>query len=1582
MIRRESRPKQSAAAGGCDPLLTEMLTFVNPAWADRFRMGEYDKFEIGELDKVLGYLANVEYNARLYIPAARPDYGISERGGDAILGYLKNPDAADGYYFFADVSGFTALLTFLTERFGKEEAGDIMNLGILNRFCLNKMGYILKDIAEGSAGDDLGFNTLKIMMAIRASMPRISKEVRGELRDKLSGKSHQKEIQQFIDELTVKASGGVIYDPESRSSYYGNNIRTRITWGNTGKLVAQAEKLGGNDDRVREDLEEVKGFGVDVHCYDKLMEFLKTGWMGLNKDDVAIGQGLRDYRKIIIADSGMEKLSGYVDQVCRQYLDDEKSPGVDESIFTAMSLEEKKSYVDDLAGKFHEIERYIGGMSLLLHIQRNLGQTGKKNILLDESCSAVRDSGVLFCNFSLEDPSVMDDLVDEVHTVMGRYGIHYKYNIFPKGDFNLMGVLGTMFSEKRDMDKYFPEILWNTWRDLKSVMKGVFDNRVEIRGGMSVGKALQGPAGDNVIHNEETIIGPDCNLAARLVNEALEMTRQGEFVYPGGSLFTVQSHRRKVEHLVHPDKPVKEANLKGFSQPVELYNLVERGEVESMAEFIARLRQVDLVTVRGECITGDDDLAKDEFLAECVEVLDGVTTGKVKKAQLISFIADSGVGKTRRIAEFAHWAIAKKSLPVYFGECYSWYQGEKSEDEDNDKAMPESHSDEGSYPFYPFIRILKEQIFRVNNTDSLETKQAKVEQVLASIGRKDENLIDHAPVLASFIGVELPENDFSSALDAEARRNVFYERVGDIFASEVNRQQSGSGGLLLCIDDLQWSDRNSLHLLSFIANRVGPGLIICVNARQKEQLGILLDESLEVDRHIFEPGLLEQDAIVKLARLVLGITAAEDSDGDLPFAVKERINKELECNPFFVIEFCLKMQEQEMIVVSDGKVTRFNSDGFKDITIPTKIQGVIEDRISRLPRTELAAIQYSSVLGNILRYIIVRQFLPAVDRDAMFEDSNLDEIFAHLTGQEITRLENEKDPDWVYSFKRALIGEKLYQELVPSLRKRLHREVAKIFESTDLANPFEKRLLTALHYSNGEVPDKACEHYLEAARLAKQVFDNDKSLMLLSRIEELLDGYNVSNAESRRMVMLQDRGEVNLLLGKYTEALADFSTLAELAEKHEKKEMLAQSYYSSGKAHLQRSGPGDFDNAIDYFTKAVETTNDDALLAHILSDSARTHLEKGKREEALGMLDRAITAYQESVVDRELDADDYIFLAGLARNRGSVMHRQGKFNEAIEIYNTALTMVADEKENRYKKIRALICNSIGLSLMKQFKLAESKPWFDKALALARSIGDLKTELMVRINMGVVANDSGKYEEALEMLTEELYALQMLVGETRELGALMFNIGESHMFMENFEDAEPWYRRALMIARNISYPEFEVAVSYNLGEVLNELGRPDEATEVLVPAYELAGEHDWYLQRMDMANLLGEISRAGEDYTKARDYHNEALNISRKLEDDFGMGWAMRNIALDILENPDSDDEQKESCAEMLESSLELARSAGQPENLMHSLRALISYRIEFQKDRTAVETLIEELADLAEKHDSEIFKQFCNKLKK
>ena len=1575
MIRRAS-PRRKPTGPALE-LAAEILSQAHPRWAECCRRGDLSSLPPVELDQLLLYLTSVHHNLSLFIPARDPRYGISERGGDAVLAYLTN-SAGDGIYLmFADVSGFTALLTFLTDRFGKEEAGDIMNLGILNRFCLNKMGLILEHFRDEQDDGDRASAAFKVMLSIRATMPLITREVRRELSQKLAGKPHQDEITVFIDKLVVKASGGMVFDRVVNSEFYGSLVRARITWGNTGKLVAQAEKLGGNDDPVAGDVEEVKGIGVDRRMYSRLDRFFSSGWLGLVPGDLAIGEPEGIFRKVVIRPSGMEKLEEFVGGLCSGYR--EKEFALPEEML-ALDVERKRTEIQSLAGRILEIEKFIGNRPLLLHITHRLGSQGRNNILLDESCSAVRDSGVLFCNFELQDPAVLDELVDEVHLVMRRYGIHYKYNIFPKGDFNLMGVLGTLFSEKLGVDRYYAEVLWHAWRDLNRTLERAFGGRVKLRAGMSVGKALQGPAGDNIVNNEETLIGPDCNLAARLVNEALEMDAEHRFVYPPGTLFTIDSQRHKVEHLLQPAAAVKTASLKGFRKPVELYSLVERQVVETVVEFIGRLRKVPLVTEEGHVVLSVSQLRRSRHLARCLDVIEAVTSGERQRPQLVAFIAGSGVGKTRRIAEMAHWA-ASRGWPVFFGECYSWYGSESPQTgarPAEEAEQGESHSDEGAYPFYPFIRVLKEQVFRIDNQNPIELKRRKIAEVLAALNPSDPELPEQAPVLASFIGVEVPETDFSAALDAEERRNIFYERTAEIFLKAVESQGKG-GVVMLCIDDLQWADRNSLHLLSYVLRRAGRGLVVLVNARKPSQLGILRDESLPVDRTVLKPGLLKTAAVEKLARLVLGLDP-DDRQAKLPEEMTQKIVGELERNPFFVIEFCSKLLEQEILTVADGVCTRFDQENFRNVSIPTRIQGVIEDRISRLPKAEHAAIQFSSVLGNILRYIIIRRFLPAVDRDNLFAGGNLDEIFSHLTGQEITRLENEKDPDWVYTFKRALIGEKLYQELVPSLRKRLHGEVAKVFESTELANRFERALLTALHYNNAEVPDKSCAFYLEAGRLAREVFDNERSLMLFEKIEKILKEYRVEDTDNKRMVLLEERGQVNLLLARYEKALADFQALAELARRHAKSTLVARAFHLTGHAYFQRAGEGDFDRAIEQFEAAGKLTRDPLLRAEIFNDRARTHLEKGDRDRALELLDRAERTFERATRGR-LGVQERIFRASLLRNRGSVFHRQGEFGRAIEIYNQALDLTADESEPRYRKIRAMLLNSIGLSHMKAFRLEESLSYFRRALDLARSVGDARTEMHVRNNLGVVANDLGNNREALQTLTEQHDALEMLVGETRELASLKFNIGESHMFLENYEAAEPWYRQALAIGEKVGYKEFVVGTRYNLAELLHKLGRTGDALQVLGPALLMAREGGWRLQEMDIANLQGEIHRDLGDYAGARACHTLALELARRLDDAFGASWALRNLAVALQSDPATGSAEQQGCRALLEESLALARRAGQPENLMYSLRELIEWHLaEGRNGIGPVRPLIGELRKLAGKVESVTFQDYCRKV--
>jgi len=173
----------------------------------------------------------------------------------------------------------------------------------------------------------------------------------------------------------------------------------------------------------------------------------------------------------------------------------------------------------------------------------------------------------------------------------------------------------------------------------------------------------------------------------------------------------------------------------------------------------------------------------------------------------------------------------------------------------------------------------------------------------------------------------------------------------------------------------------------------------------------------------------------------------------------------------------------------------------------------------------------------------------------------------------------------------------------------------------------------------------------------------------------------------------------------------------------------------------------------------------------------------------------------------------------------------------------------------------------------------------------------------------------------------------------------------------------------------------VGTRYNLAEMLHTTGRSAKALKVLEPAYEMASQGGWILQLMDIANLLGEIHRAGKKFSQARQYHDKALEMSRKLEDDFGKSWALRNVALDIMEDPEADPRKVKSCGQLLEQSLELARKAGQPENLMHSLRELIRWKLDYRQDTRDVAPLYKELKALADKVNSRSFSQFCESVK-
>ncbi len=1513
--------------------LRNILSVYHPGWVRSLAPGK--SLTAKQLGKVKTYLAGVSRGLSLFVPASDPAYGVTERGGDAVVAYFKRPGRTGlrPSYVMIDVSGFTKLLTFLTDRFGKQEAGDIMNMSILNRYCLNRMGVLIACYGQAGVREDTdpAADALKSAIAFRSILGTITAEVRGELTRKLAGKPHQDEIRKFIEGLEIKASAGVVAgQSHGRSEFYGSTSRSRITWGRSARHLAGSEKVGGSDEKVHERLAEVKGVGYDDASASGVEQLLATGW--LRKGDYRTRR-FGEFTKLVLTPRGMDRLAERTwDEIGRF----EKSIATGEPGGAAKGI-------GDIVRAIESSAPYLQGGELVQQVVRGLGPGAKLSNLFDERSSRVHETGILFANFNISSGALLGELADAIHRVMTRYGLVYKYNIFPLGDFNLMASLGMEVAGAPETERFYTEVLWQCWRDLLAETGRNFGQSVRLRAGLSVGQCLQGPVGDNLLHNELTIIGPDCNLAARLVARALVRKES-----PGSLLAARESYAR-VEHLVTPVEPFERAELKGFREPVPLYTLTGREEQESAVELAARLRRFPLVTDQGEILGGGAAAGGDRLLAAARAFVSDFGGRRRQVNRMLGFYGRPGLGKTRRLAEIMY-TCAGDGWRVLWSECMSYYQGAQ-------EGRGKSRAEDMAVPFHPFIKVLNGQVFGIRGNDSPAEALEKLRSVSRSLrgtGAGERELA----VLASFLGIDRGDDGLLDSLSPEERRNVFFEQVAALFEALI---AAHGKRILLVIDDLQWADSGSISLLGFLMSRIGGGLLFCAAARERERLETLVDDGGGGGRTGFmllEAKALSRKGVRALAGVSLGLSAGEN----LPAALESRL-AELENNPLFITEFCRKLLAGEVVFVREGKLVRFDQRAFATMSVPNRVQSVIEELINALPRREFDLIRNGSVLGNVLRCRDVAEINSA--ESAALAPEQAQQSLHALTGRQVLEIEVDSAADSVYHFSRALIGQSLYQGITPSQRKRLHAVAGRIWERGD-EQTLEKNLNCALHYELAELPQKGAQFHLAAGRMAGELFENERAVGLLSRVERFLAEHRLDGAARLRLQMHESRCKIALALGSYEQALADSVGLKKTAVRLKLPEKRARAELLAGSTYLTRATRDDFARALASFARAGKLASGFPLLVlEARNGQSRVLLETGDIEKTEKMTLSALEGFEAVGADMD-DPRTIILRARMIRTLATVRMRLGRSKQGVQAADEALAMIAAAGDGaEFMPVRAQLLNTKAICLSMAFQLPEALQTFYKARSLARKVGDVNLQLLILNNMSVTLNDSGENTKALDLLVSNYDTIHKLAGESRALAGFEFNIGECYHFMGDPARAEKHYRSALEITQRISSRQFGVNVMYNLGEALRDQDKNEEARRVLEAGARLARRHGYRQQLLDMENILGEMDMVDGNLDAASERHRSAISVARELNDDFGTGWSLRNLAADLLKM--SGEANRREAGKLLEESLEFCRKAGQPENLAVTLISLLDNWDELGLQADFRARVLEELGALARK---------------
>jgi tetratricopeptide (TPR) repeat protein len=251
---------------------------------------------------------------------------------------------------------------------------------------------------------------------------------------------------------------------------------------------------------------------------------------------------------------------------------------------------------------------------------------------------------------------------------------------------------------------------------------------------------------------------------------------------------------------------------------------------------------------------------------------------------------------------------------------------------------------------------------------------------------------------------------------------------------------------------------------------------------------------------------------------------------------------------------------------------------------------------------------------------------------------------------------------------------------------------------------------------------------------------------------------------------------------------------------------------------------------------------------------------------------------------------------------------------AGENYASA-SLTLKEKEERIEAIRNLIDEYQSLpstkankreqgSLFKRlgviyFSMGQSIKaieYYQKALEIARDIGDKRGEGANLGNLGPAYAELGQINKAIEYFQQAL-EIARDIGDKRGEGVDLGNLGLAYNRLGQIDKAIEYFQKALVIARDIGNRSGEGNNLGNLGSAYDDLGQIDKAIEYYQKALEIArdigdkrGEGN-HLDNLGWAyNSLGQINKAIE-------YHQKSLVIFRDIGDRIGEGNNLGNLGL-------------------------------------------------------------------------------------
>jgi len=290
--------------------------------------------------------------------------------------------------------------------------------------------------------------------------------------------------------------------------------------------------------------------------------------------------------------------------------------------------------------------------------------------------------------------------------------------------------------------------------------------------------------------------------------------------------------------------------------------------------------------------------------------------------------------------------------------------------------------------------------------------------------------------------------------------------------------------LLVVIDDLQWADVGSISLLFHLGRRLTGSRILIVGIYRESDVAVGRDGQ----RHPLSAVLNEFRRRFGLTQLALGEVEPKDftealldtKPNRLGVAFREALHRHTKGNALFTLEVLGEMERRGDLIQDESGCWR-EGPHLDWTMLPVRIEGVIGERLSRLPDELYETLKIASIEGESFKAEVVAQ-VQAVDERVMIRrlSHSVDQQHHLVLAQGRQWLSAAGPRLSFYRFRHSLFQQYLYNCLDEVERAFLHEVIGGILEQVYADQTEDVAAQLALHFEAAGLPDKAISYLLLA----------------------------------------------------------------------------------------------------------------------------------------------------------------------------------------------------------------------------------------------------------------------------------------------------------------------------------------------------------------------------------------------------------------------------------------------------------------------------------------------------------------------